>query len=298
LGANDAGPQLAALSGVILNNRGAIFKRSRSTAFLTTQVRALAITGLTLSTIVVMALLPRIEQDEAYHRFADQRSMFGMSNFLNVVSNLPFLLTGVAGLLFLTRHDSASSGSFINRFERWPYIVFFFGVTLACFGSAYYHLSPSTDRLMWDRLPMSIAFMSLFATVIAERIHLRAGLVSLTPLVLVGVGSVIYWHVGEQSGNGDLRPYILVQFYSLLAIVLSAIIFPSRYTRSGELLGATGFYVLAKVVEVLDAQVFSIGRIVSGHTLKHILAALAAYWILRMLRHRMPAPNSLAAIQA
>jgi hypothetical protein len=254
--------------------------------------------GLTLSSIVVMALVPRIPQDEAYHHFADQRSVFGIANFLNVVSNLPFLLTGIAGLLFLTRNDStALSGTFINLFERWPYVVFFFGVTLTCFGSAYYHLSPNTDRLMWDRLPMSIAFMSLFATVIAERIHLRAGLISLAPLVVVGVGSVLYWHLGEQSGSGDLRPYVVVQFYSLLAIVLIAILFPSRYTRSGELLGATGFYVLAKAVEVLDSQVFAIGRIVSGHTLKHIVAAVAAYWIFHMLRHRTPAPNSLAAIQ-
>lgn len=255
--------------------------------------------GLTLSSIVAMALVPRIEQDEAYHHFADQRSVFGISNFLNVISNLPFLLTGVAGLLFLTRdHSSASSGSFLNRFERWPYIVFFFGVTLTCFGSAYYHLSPNTDRLMWDRLPMSIAFMSLFATVIAERIDLRAGLVSLAPLVVIGVGSVIYWHLGEQSGSGDLRPYVLVQFYSLLAIVLIAVLFPSRYTRSRELLGATGLYALAKLVEVLDSEFFAIGRIVSGHTLKHIAAAAAAYCILRMLKHRAPAPNSLAAIKA
>ena len=261
--------------------------------------RTLIFIGLTLSSIVVMALLPRIPQDEAYHHFADQRSVFGISNFLNVLSNLPFFLAGVAGILFLTRKDStAFSGTFINRFERWPYIVFFFGVTLTCFGSAYYHLSPNTDRLMWDRLPMSIAFMSLFATVIAERINLRAGIVSLAPLVVVGVGSVIYWHLGEQSGSGDLRPYVLVQFYSMLAIVLIAILFPSRYTRSGELLGATGLYVLAKVVEVLDSEVFAIGRIVSGHTLKHIVAAVAAFWILRMLRHRVPAPNSLEAIQA
>jgi hypothetical protein len=278
----------------MVNNPRATLKRNGSSTFSTTRVRALAFSVLTLSTIVSMALVPRIEQDEAYHHFADQRSLFGISNFLNVISNLPFLLTGVAGLLFLTRNDStALSGTFINRFERWPYVVFFFGVTLTCFGSAYYHLSPSTDRLMWDRLPMSIAFMSLFATVIAERIHLRAGLISLAPFVVVGVGSVLYWHLGEQSGSGDLRPYVVVQFYSLLAIVLMAILFPSKYTRSGELFAATGFYVLAKVVEVLDSQVFALGRFVSGHTIKHIAAAVAAYWILRMLRHRMPAQNPL-----
>jgi hypothetical protein len=257
----------------------------------------LAIIGLTLSAIVAMALVPRIQQDEAYHHFADQRSMLGTDNFLNVVSNLPFLLTGIAGLLFVTGKNSFASRTFLHRFERWPYIVFFFGVMLTCFGSAYYHLSPNTERLMWDRLPMSIAFMSLLAAVIAERINLRAGLVSLAPLVVVGVGSVIYWHIGEQSGNGDLRPYILVQFYSLLAIVLTAIMFPSRYTMSGALLGASGIYALAKLIEVLDAQVFAIGRVISGHTLKHIVASVAVYWIFHMLRHRMAEQQAIAAIQ-
>lgn len=142
------------------------------------KVCTIALIGLTVAAIVAMSLVPRISQDESYHQFADQRTVFGISNFLNVLSNLPFLLTGIAGLLFVTGKDSlASSSSFIHRIERWPYIVLFFGVTLTCFGSAYYHLSPNTDRLMWDRLPMSIAFMSLFAAVIAERINLRAGLV-------------------------------------------------------------------------------------------------------------------------
>jgi hypothetical protein len=172
--------------------------------------------------------------------------------------------------------------------------MFFLGVTLACFGSAYYHLSPNNDRLMWDRLPMSIAFLSLLAAVIAERINVRVGLASLAPLVAVGVASVIYWHLGEQSGVGDLRPYVLVQFYSLLAIILTATMFPSRYARSRELLGASLCYALAKTVEFLDSQVFDLGRMVSGHTLKHVLAAVAVYWILHMLKHRGTVPQAAA----
>ena len=123
---------------------------------MTTRVRTLAIIGLTLATIVAMALAPRIPQEESYHDFADQRSVLGISNFLNVVSNLPFLLTGVAGLLFVTRKPStASTGSFLHRFERWPYAVFFLGVTLACFGSAYWSHpyvthSPKRSRF-WTR---------------------------------------------------------------------------------------------------------------------------------------------------
>lgn len=275
-----------------MNYHGATLKNAVSRTLITTRVRAVVIIALTVSTLVAMALMPRIPQDESYHSFADQRSVLGIHNFLNVVSNLPFLLAGIAGLLFLARKHSTAP-TFTHRLERWPYTLFFLGVALTCFGSAYYHLSPGTARLMWDRLPMSIAFMALFAAVIAERINLRAGLVSLGPLVIVGVGSVIYWHLGEQSGRGDLRPYILVQFYSLLAIILAAIMFPSRYTRSGAVLVASVCYAFAKAVEVLDLQIFALGRIVSGHTLKHIVAAAAVYWILHMLKHRLPVPQAV-----
>jgi hypothetical protein len=281
-----------------MSHQGATLSNGESRTLMTSRVRALAIIGLTLAMIVVMALAPRIPQNESYHDFADQRAVLGISNFLNVVSNLPFLFVGIAGLLFLTRKQSTSSrDSFFHRFERWPYLMFFLGVTLTCFGSAYYHLSPNSNRLMWDRLPMSIAFMSLLAAVIAERINVRVGLVSLLPLVAVGVTSVIYWHLGEQRGNGDLRPYVLVQFYSLVAIILTAIMFPSRYTRDRELLVASVCYALAKALEVLDSQILATGGIVSGHTLKHVLAAIAVCWILHMVKHRLPVPQAVSVCE-
>ena len=247
----------------------------------------LAILGATALTIIAIALMPRIQQDESYHNFADLRSMFGISNFLNVISNVPFLLCGIAGLLFVTRTGRpAFRDAFVHRIERWPYVLFFLGVSLTCFGSAYYHLSPNTERLMWDRLPMSIAFMSLLAAVIAERIDMRTGLVLLAPLVVVGVGSVIYWRVGEMNGRGDLRPYALVQFYSMLAVIISAMMFPSRYSHGRALFVAVGWYIAAKFFELLDQQIFALGQIVSGHTVKHVAAAMAAFCILQMLKRR------------
>ena len=252
-----------------------------------TRVRVLAILGATALTIIAIALMPRIQQDESYHNFADLRSMFGISNFLNVISNVPFLLCGIAGLLFVTRTGRpAFRDAFVHRIERWPYVLFFLGVSLTCFGSAYYHLSPNTERLMWDRLPMSIAFMSLLAAVIAERIDMRTGLVLLAPLVVVGVGSVIYWRVGEMNGRGDLRPYALVQFYSMLAVIISAMMFPSRYSHGRALFVAVGWYIAAKFFELLDQQIFALGQIVSGHTVKHVAAAMAAFCILQMLKRR------------
>ncbi len=249
--------------------------------------------GLTLAAIIAIAFVPRIPQSEAYHEFADQRSLLGVRNFLDVISNLAFLFVGISGLLLVARPNSRSR--FLQQSERWPYVSCFLGVTLTCFGSAYYHLSPNNDRLMWDRLPMTIAFMSLLAAVITERINLKAGLALHLPLLLLGSASVIYWHLSEQSGNGDLRPYILVQYCSAVVGVLIVVMFSPRYTGTGKLLAALILYVLAKVFESLDSRIFGLGRIVSGHTLKHLAAALAVWFILRMLKDRTPAAFALAS---
>ncbi|MDH4232833.1 MAG: alkaline phytoceramidase, partial [Nitrospirota bacterium] len=154
--------------------------------------------------------------------------------------------------------------------------------------SVYYHLSPDNTRLFWDRLPMAIAFMAFFSSVIAERINLKAGIMSLFPLVLMGMASVIYWWFTEINGRGDLRPYILVQYYPMLAIPVIMLLFPPLYSRSRNLIGVFIFYGLAKIFELLDAEIFSLGQIVSGHSLKHLASAAAAFCIIQMIRLRSP----------
>jgi len=236
-----------------------------------------------------MLALPSIPQSQEYHNFSDQRSLFGIQNCFNVISNLPFLLVGVLGLHFLMRLNTRNSERvFIEPAERLPYLVLFLCVALTSFGSAYYHLLPNNDRLVWDRLPMTIVFMSLFAATITERISVKAGLVSLLPLLAIGTGSVIYWDMTERGGMGDLRVYIIVQFYTMLAIPILVFLFPSRYSRGGDLFIAVIIYAFAKIFELLDLDIFELGHITSGHTLKHIARALSAIWILRMLEKRAP----------
>ncbi len=248
----------------------------------------LLLLGVTAALIVVDLLLPRIPQPQAYHRFADQRSFLGIPHFADVVSNVPFAVFGLWGLAFWLRSDSEPNPDhFVDRRERWPYLVFFLGVLLTAFGSAYYHLEPSNARLVWDRLPMTIAFMAIVSAMIAERISVRAGLWLLPVLVLVGMSSVLQWYWSEQRGAGDLRFYATVQAYAVL-FVLIVLLLPPRYTRSSDLLIVAGFYVLAKILEILDKPIFELGHIVSGHTLKHLAAATTGYWILRMLQKRRP----------
>jgi hypothetical protein len=237
---------------------------------------------------VGFGLLPRIPQPAAYHEFADQRCFLGVPNFGDVVSNVPFGVIGTWGLLFLLgSHRSKLKKHFLNLRERWPYVFVFVGVFLTAFGSSYYHLSPNNARLVWDRLPMTIAFMAVVAAIITERINLEAGLWLLPILLLVGMSSVLQWYTSEIKGAGDLRFYAAVQAYSAMVLLL-ALIFPTPYTRTSDLAIVLGFYVLAKGFESLDKQIFAAGHIVSGHTLKHLAAAAAGYWILRMLQKRQP----------
>ena len=266
---------------------------------MTRRTRLLVLVGTTLTVFAAVLLLPPIPQPPAYHHFADPRMLLGIANCFNVISNVPFLLVGTSGLVFLLRPEAWNANScFVEKRERWPYVVFFLAVALTSFGSAYYHLAPGNERLVWDRLPMTFAFMSFLAATIVERVSVKAGLRLLLPLVGFGVASVVYWHWSELQGKGDLRLYILVQFGLLLVIPLLVFLFPPRYTRSADLLGVLGFYVLAKLFEVLDRPIYALGGVVSGHTLKHLAAALATCWILRMLKLRSATGYVPAAAQA
>lgn len=247
-----------------------------------------ALALLTVAAAAAIFFLPRIPQDAAYHNFADQRALAAIPNCLNVLSNLPFAIVGVAGLIFLFGRGKAL---FISPQERWPFAFFFIGVALTSIGSSYYHLAPSNERLVWDRLPMTLGFMSIFAAVIEERVSRRLGRWSLVPLLLLGLVSVLYWHVTESAGSGDLRLYAMVQFYPLFAIPIMLALFPPLYTGGADLVLALAVYGLAKVLELFDRAIFSAGQIVSGHSLKHLAAAAAACLILRALKKREAIPE-------
>ncbi|MGH7338797.1 MAG: hypothetical protein ACREI7_14545, partial [Myxococcota bacterium] len=149
-----------------------------------------------------------------------------------------------------------------------------------------YHLAPDDARLVWDRLPMTIAFMSLVAAVVSERIDARWGNVLLWPLVLLGLASVVYWRWSALAGFENLRPYLAVQFGSIAVILAIAALFRSRYTRGGVIFVLAAAYGVAKVVEVYDREIFEFARWMSGHTLKHLAAAAGIYLLLRALRRR------------
>lgn len=233
----------------------------------------IAIAALGIITILGWWLSAAIPQDPAYHLFADQRSLANLPHARDVLSNLPFCVAGLLGLFTIARKPSLAQG-FTTM-----YLVFFAAMLATGLGSAYYHLEPNNQTLVWDRLPMAIGFMSMFAIIIGERLNPQLGRALFPWLLTAGIYSVIYWHWQD-----DLRPYALVQFGTLLALPIILLI--HRRPDSGLLWLAIGFYLLAKVFEACDTQIYALAaNWVSGHSLKHLAASITPLLILlRLLR--------------
>ena len=245
----------------------------------TSPTRAAALTSLVLVAAAVALLVSRrIPQDPAYHGLADRRALLGIPNALDVLSNLPFAVVGVLGLAVIRRgRGETACRIFADPWERWPATALFGGTLLTAFGSSWYHLEPGNARLLWDRLPMSVAFAGLLTALVAERLSLAFARRLFVPALVFGVGSVVYWRLTESWGADDVRPYALVQYGSLLGVVLLTLLRPPSPAAgpadTAWLAGGLACYALAKLLEVYDHQVFALGGVVSGHTLKHLAAA-------------------------
>lgn len=238
-----------------------------------------------MATAAMFLLVPAIPQDPVYHELADGRSVSGIPNFGNVVSNLAFLVVGVAGIGALWR--GWYSVPPMGDGDPVPFFYFFMGVALVGPGSAWYHLDPDNTTLFWDRLPMTVAFMALVAAVLSDRVSKPwVACRGLNLLVAAGAASVVWWHVTEGRGAGDLRAYALVQFWPIVLVPTILWLFPKgRHVRAGYLFAAALFYALAKATEHYDHGIFALtGGTISGHTLKHLLAALAPAAIVAMMR--------------
>lgn len=249
--------------------------------------RALLLGAVAAAIAAATGFLPPMPQPEAYHAFAETRRVLGIPHFNDVVSNLAFVAVGILGLAWLLRHRRRLRLFFVHPVESLPYAVVFTAIVLVGIGSAYYHWEPSHPRLYWDRLAMTLAFMAIFAAILAERIDYRVGLIALPVLVLLGMVAATHWLFSELDGAGDLRLYLLAQIVPLVFGALLIRLYRSPYSRGGDFVAAGGWYLLALVAQTLDQPIHALtGGWLSGHTLKHLLAAVAVYWILRMLRLR------------
>ena len=226
-----------------------------------------------------------VAQDPTYHLMADSRTLFGIPNGLNVLSNLPFVIVGAMGLAAVFPRETGRT-VFHDRWLCWPYAAVFAGAVLTALGSAYYHLAPDNARLAWDRLPMTVGFIGLLTAVLAERVSVRVARIAFLPLLAIGTGSVGYWYFTEAAGAGDLRLYVLVEFGTVLIVPLALLLYPARDPGTKYLAAGLAAYAAAICLEQADAQVLAFGHIVSGHTLKHLAAAGSVGCMVRMIRAR------------
>jgi hypothetical protein len=238
--------------------------------------RNLVLVFLVFGSLVLLMLQSPIRQDLSYHAFVDARSFFGIPNFFNVISNLPFLFAGIAGVLFFRKRTAGASSL--------AWIIFFAGIGLVGIGSAYYHWHPDSKSLLRDRLPMTAGFMGMFAALLGEFVDTRLTRYLLFPLILTGLASVLVWYWFD-----DLRLYVWVQFMPLLVIPVLFLLYRKSYTHSWLIVVALMCYVLAKLLEAYDVPVFHfMQNEMGGHAIKHVIAALGGTVILWMLRVRRP----------
>lgn len=202
------------------------------------------------------------------HDFADQRALWGVPCALDVLSNLAFAAVGLLGGWVLL----AAGGGAATPVQRGLAGLFFAGLLATAGGSAWYHLAPNEAGLAVDRYAMGVAFAGLLGLAAATRISDRAGAALATVLLLLAPAAA---HAAFATGN--LAPWAIVQFGGMLALLVLAWV----PVRPGALPIRLGWvllaYGLAKLAESGDHVIFeATGEWLSGHTLKHLLAAAAA----------------------
>lgn len=251
------------------------------------------ITSLLIMTVLIIRSGP-IPQPQEYHNFADQDAWLGIPNAANVLSNVPFFVAGVFGIRVLVQ--GVNPKAFLERKHQSAYWVLFISTCFVAAGSSYYHLWPNMETLFFDRLPMTIAFMSIVTILITEKVNPMHGPKALLPLVSIGLFSVSWWLFTELHPEwiGDLRLYILVQATPVLLTPVIVWIYPDQYTHTGFMYTTTGLYIMAKLAEVLDYEVYRwTDEWISGHTLKHLIASIGPFLLGKMLQLRSPINSNL-----
>jgi len=114
--------------------------------------------GTALVAVLFLFFHGPIIQSDVYHNFALDHNIYGIDNAANVLTNVGFLIVGFIGLLKFTQIKSSD-----ERSAPIMLFVLFAGIFLTGMGSAHYHLYPSNQTLFWDRLPMTLVFVSLFS---------------------------------------------------------------------------------------------------------------------------------------
>jgi len=243
--------------------------------------KSIVLIAVFLITAIILIWADPIAQDLAYHNFSDCREYFGIPHFMDVLSNLPFIIIGFLGF-------KIAGNAYRNKTMAYFLMTFtlFVGVFFTGIGSAFYHYAPNNFSLIFDRLPMTLVFNALFATVISDYVDRRVGAIVFYGLLLAGIYSILYWYYTELTGVGDLRMYAFIQFFPVVAVPLILVFYKNSQLYTKLLIYAFGAYTIAKLCEHFDAEVFQFLGFISGHTIKHLFSALAIWFIYNIYQKR------------
>jgi hypothetical protein len=246
-----------------------------------TGVRRALLAILALGSLAAAFFIKPIPQDPRYHEFADQRTLLGIPHFMDVASNLPFLVAGVVALYNLqTRKDIY----YPVPEARPAWVILAFAVLFTAFGSAVYHLAPRDGTLFIDRLPMAIGFSVVLAIMVLEWVDPSPrGRMIAGGILLAGFGSLAYAFWSQ-----DLRFYFLLQGWAIVFVPLIVALFPAPARGTSNLVLGIAAYGVAKVFEFFDGPIFRLTGVLSGHTLKHLAAALGSWYLFVYLFRRRP----------
>jgi hypothetical protein len=219
------------------------------------------------------------------HPFVDARAWLGMPNAFDVLSNAPLALAGLWGLVGLGRSGRAAFHVHTHQALR----VFFGGLVLTAVGSSVYHWAPDAHGLVFDRLGMAVTFAGALGLAMAERVSALIARNTLWAMLVVGCLSAAMPLV-----HGNVLPWAVVQFGGMAFMAWAALREPLPTALGVSLGSLLVFYSLAKLAEMGDATVFhATGDLVSGHTLKHLVAALAALPVIRAMRQNAQSSGSI-----
>lgn len=216
--------------------------------------------------LLLAIFLPAITQNQNYHNFADQRTFFGIKNVSNTLSNLAFVIVGLWGLINFYKNKYVKISNAFSVLLN----LFFITIILTGLGSSYYHLSPNDFTLVFDRLALSLVFAVILAMLANIRISERSGFHTLAELIILAPLSVLLWNY-----NGNLTPYAVLQFGGIVIIALTLLLTKAQ-KQSPCFASLIILYGFAKVAEFYDVEIFKLSQnLISGHTLKHLIGALA-----------------------
>lgn len=254
--------------------------------------RHLLLVSTVAGSVLLCLIAPRVAQWKSYHDFADGRRFLGIQHFTDFITNVPFLYTGLTSLAVAASWEGRTgpTAAFADEDDRRMYGTFGWAQVAVGVGSSIYHMGPRNETLFFDRLGMAVAFCTALAVLLSDRLGSAVAAPLFPFLIGAAVAGPTHWIVTELRHKGDLRFYALVQYLPTLLFPMLVLLYPSRYAcKHGtiRLLAALVLQVAGKGTEMVDRLVwYATFKLISGHSMHHILSAAALYLFSTYIRDR------------